>query len=138
MAVGGDLYYAGAVRIVHMLLLGFDGFPLRSSITQTIASEAIRGLEAIHSYGVVQNDLELRIILFHPDRQRIIWHDYERAEVNARVVLGETSPNSRPKRRFLECEGGSKGDKSSKKSMRELRKAKAELTELVSDAGDKG
>jgi hypothetical protein len=35
VAVGGELYYAGAVRIVHMLLLSFEEFPLRSSITQT-------------------------------------------------------------------------------------------------------
>jgi hypothetical protein len=91
------LYYAGAVRIVHMTFLSFEGFPLRSSIPQTLADKAIHGLRAIHQLGVLQKDPAARNILLHPDRQRIIWHDFERAEILARVVLGDLSPNRKRK-----------------------------------------
>jgi len=45
MKVDSPLYYAGAVRIVHMLFANFEGFPLRSPIPQALA-EAIRSLGA--------------------------------------------------------------------------------------------
>jgi hypothetical protein len=42
------LYYAGAVRIVYMMFLSFDGFPIRAPILATLADEAIRILQAIY------------------------------------------------------------------------------------------
>jgi hypothetical protein len=50
------LYYAGAIHIVHMIFLSFGGFPLRSPISSKVADEAIRGLQAMHKLGVLQND----------------------------------------------------------------------------------
>jgi hypothetical protein len=38
------LYYAGAVRIVHMMFLSFSGFLIRLPILAALADEAIRGL----------------------------------------------------------------------------------------------
>ena len=48
VAVEKSFYYAGAVRIVHIIILSFEGFPLRSSILQLLADEALHGLRAIH------------------------------------------------------------------------------------------
>lgn len=44
------LYYAGAVRIVHMIFLSFGGYPIKSPIPAVLADEAIHGL------GVLQKD----------------------------------------------------------------------------------
>jgi hypothetical protein len=42
--VNSLLYYAGAVRIIHIILLSFSGFPIKSLIPAELADEAIRGL----------------------------------------------------------------------------------------------
>ena len=94
MKVDSLLYYAGAVRIVHMMFLSFRGFPLRSLISPTLGDDAICSLHAIHQLGVLQGDPEARNILAHPDRPGITWIDFERAEfVCPRAVLGSLSLN---------------------------------------------
>ena len=91
------LYYAGAVRIVHMMFLRFGGFPIRVPIPAALADGAIRGLQAIHQLGVLQKDPAARNILVHPDRPGITWIDlnaqnYYRHEwpsaISQRVVNG--------------------------------------------------
>jgi hypothetical protein len=42
------LYYAGAVRIVHIMFLSFSGFLIRLPILATLPDGAIRGLQAIY------------------------------------------------------------------------------------------
>jgi hypothetical protein len=65
------LYYAGAVRIIYMMFLSFDGFPIWAPIPATLADEAIRILQAIHQLGVLHKDCAARNILVHPDRPGI-------------------------------------------------------------------
>jgi hypothetical protein len=92
------LYYAGAVRIVHMMFLSFGGFPIRLPIPAALADEAIRGLLAIHQLGVLQKDPAVRNILIHPDRPGITWIDFERAAfLSPRVALGSLSANRKRK-----------------------------------------
>jgi hypothetical protein len=95
------LYYAGAVRIVHMMFLSFGGFPIRLPIPAALADEAIRGLQAIHQLGVLQKDPAARNILVHPDRPGMTWIDFERAALlSSRVTLGSLSPNRKRKLEF--------------------------------------
>jgi hypothetical protein len=95
------LYYAGAVRIVHMMFLSFGGFPIRLPILAALADEAIRGLQAIHQLGVLQKDPAARNILVHPDRPGMTWIDFERAALlSSRVTLGSLSPNRKRKLEF--------------------------------------
>ena len=124
------LYYAGAVRIVHMMFLGFGGFPIRSPIPAALADEAIRGLQAIHQLGVLQKDPAARNILVHPDRPGMTWIDFERAAfLSPRVALGSLSANRERKPEFHN--GVKFPEKSSKASTEEIVRARAELTRLV-------
>ncbi|OBT43224.1 hypothetical protein VE00_06404 [Pseudogymnoascus sp. WSF 3629] len=137
MKVDSLLYYAGAVRIVHMMFLSFGGFPLRSPISQTLADNAIFGLHAIHQLGVLQGDPEARNILVHPDQPGITWIDFERAElVLPRAALGSLSPNRKRKVSWSHEEGKSQYGKDSKKTpLSEIRQAKTELARLVVKQG---
>ncbi len=129
------LYYAGAVRIVHMIFMSFEGFPLRSSIPPTLAEEAIRALRAIHQLGVLQGDPAARNILIRPDRPRITWIDFERAEfVHSRVVLGPSSPNQKRKLDKSHKENCVNGE-SSKAPLQEIGRAKGELAKFHSEQG---
>jgi hypothetical protein len=124
------LYYAGAVRIVHMMLLSFGGFPIRVSIPAALADEAIRGLQAIHHLGVLQKDSEsiARHVLIHPDRTGIAWIDFERAKFfSPRVALRSLSANR--KRKF--GKGGKSPEESSKEFGKEIASATRVLTRLV-------
>jgi hypothetical protein len=124
------LYYAGAVRIVHMMFLSFGGFPIRLPIPAALAEEAIRGLQAIHQLGVLQKDSRAPNILVHPDRPGITWIDFERAELfSQRVTLGSLSANRKRKLEFQE--GAQFPGKSSKACAKEIARATAELTRLV-------
>ncbi|KFY50792.1 hypothetical protein V495_00095 [Pseudogymnoascus sp. VKM F-4514 (FW-929)] len=126
MKVDSLLYYAGAVRIVHMMFLSFGGFPLRSPISPAVVDDAIRALHAIHKLGVMQGDSIASNVLAHPDRPGLIWIDFERAEfIPPREVLGSLSPNR--KRNWSHEEG--KHRKRTPSS--EIREAKTELTRLV-------
>jgi hypothetical protein len=88
------LYYAGAIRIVHMMFLSFGGFPIRAPIPAKLADEAIRALQSIHQLGVLQQDSAARSILVHPDRPGVTWIDFERAALfSPRMTLGSLSPN---------------------------------------------
>jgi hypothetical protein len=123
------LYYAGAVRIVHMMFLSFGGFPLRSPIPAALADEAIRGLQAIHQLGVLQKDPAARNILVHPDRPGMTWIDFEHAILlSPRVALGSLSAN---RKRKLEVHDGAKFAKSEKACSKEISRATAELARLV-------
>jgi hypothetical protein len=130
--VPGTLYYAGAVRIVHMIFLSFAGFSLRPPISQAVVEEAILGLQAIHQLGVLQRDPVTRNILVHPDRSELTWIDFERAEIfPLRVPLGILSPNRKRKlgrdNDNAKCNLG----KSTRASLLEIDEARAELTRLV-------
>jgi hypothetical protein len=116
--VDSILYYAGAVRIVHMMFLSFGGFSLRSPISPSLADDVICGLHAIHQLGVLQGDAEPRNILVHPDRPGITWIDFERAEViNSRAVLGSLAPNRRRKVEWFHEEGKHQYRKDSKRTL---------------------
>lgn len=123
------LYYAGAVRIVHMMFLSFGGFPLRSPISQAVVDNAVSHLRDMHELGVMQGDSIPSNVLVHPDRPGIIWIDFERAElIPARAVLGDLSPNR--KRRWSNEER--EHVKHSKRTpSSEIREAKTELGRLV-------
>jgi hypothetical protein len=124
------LYYAGAVRIVHMMFLSFGGFPIRAPIPATLADEAIRILHVIHQLGVLQKDFETRHILVHPDRPGMTWIDFERAALlSPRVALGSLSANRKRKLEFQE--GARFPTKSDKECAKEIVKATAKLTRLV-------
>jgi len=95
------LYYAGAVRFVHMILLSFDGFLTKVPIPVKLADEAMRCLQAIHELGVLQKDPRAPNILVHPERPGITWIDFERAELfSPRVALGNLSVNRKRKHDF--------------------------------------
>jgi hypothetical protein len=53
--------------MVYMMFLSFGRFPIRLPISAAFTDEAIRGLEAIHQLGVLQ-DPAARNILVHLDR----------------------------------------------------------------------
>ncbi len=118
------LYYAGAVRIVHMMFLRSGGFPIRSPIPLTLADDAIRGLQAMHQLGVLQEDPRARNILVHPDRPGTTWIDFERAAfISPRVILGSLSTNRKRKlgpQEEVKCQN----ERSGKASLREIGKAK--------------
>ena len=127
------LYYAGAVRIVHMMLLGFGGFPIRSPIPPSLAEEAIRGLRAIHQLGVLQKDPAVRNILVHPERRGTTWIDFERAVlVTPRVILGSLPINRKRKLEVHKKIGCV--EKNSNAYAQEVARARAELTRLVSNS----
>lgn len=132
--VDGLLYYAGAVRIVHMMFLSFNGFPIKAPIPATLADEAVRSLQAIHELGVLQKDPRAPNILVHPDRPGITWIDFERAEIRSRrVALGNLSSNRKRKHGLHE---GAKfsicGDQDwVEKCAEEAREAKTKLNSLV-------
>ena len=127
--VDSPFYYAGAVRIVHMMFLSFGGFPIRSPISAVLADEAIRGLQAIHQLGVLQKDPAARNILVHPDRPGMTWIDFERATLfSPRVTLGTLSANRKRKLEFQE--GAKFPEKSEKACAKEIARATAELTRL--------
>ena len=127
------LYYAGAVRIVHMMLLSFGGFSIRPPIPYSLAKEAIRGLQAMHQLGVLQEDPAARNILVHPERGGATWIDFERAVlVTPRVVLGSLPINRKRKleaHNKLGCL-----EKNSNAYAQEIAKARALLTRLVSNS----
>ena len=124
------LYYAGAVRIVHMMFLSFGGFPLRSPISPAVVDDAICGLHAMHELGVLQGDPTASNVLVHPDRPGINWIDFERAEVvRPRAVLGSLSPNR--KRSWPHDEGKQYRNGSKRTCSSEIRQAKTELARLV-------
>ncbi|KAH8587607.1 hypothetical protein B0O99DRAFT_556325 [Bisporella sp. PMI_857] len=127
------LYYAGAVRIVHMMFLSFGGFPIRSPIPPTLADEAIRSLQAMHQLGVLQKDPAARNILVHPDRLGTTWIDFERATfLPPRVILGSLSTN---RKRKIESQTGAKyPEKAGKAYAKEVARARAELTTLVGNS----
>lgn len=123
------LYYAGAVRIVHMMFLSFGGFPIRPPIPAALADEAIRGLQAIHQLGVLQKDPAARNILVHPDRPGMTWIDFERATLfSARVTLGRLSAN---RKRKLEVDDRAKFPNGGNACAKEISRATAELARLV-------
>jgi hypothetical protein len=130
------LYYAGAVRIVHMMFLSFGGFPIRSPIPTALADEAIRGLRAIHQLGVLQKDPAARNILVHPDRPGMTWIDFERATLfSSRVTLGSLSAN---KKRKLGVRDGAKFPKSENAFAKEISRATAELARFVGSSSFRG
>jgi hypothetical protein len=127
------LYYAGAVRIVHMIFLSFGGLPIRVPIPAALAGEAIRGLQAIHQLGVLQKDPAARHILVHPDRPGMTWIDFERAVIfSPRVTLGSLSANRKRKLEFRE------GAKSPEKSENACAKQMARLVGSTSFRGRAG
>jgi hypothetical protein len=129
LKVDSPFYYAGAVRIVHMMFLSFGGFPIRSPISATLADEAIRGLQAIHQLGVLQKDPAARNILVHPDRPGMTWIDFERATLfSPRVILGSLSAN---RKRKLGVHVGAKFPNSENACAKEISRATAELARLV-------
>ena len=130
------LYYAGAVRIVHMMFLSFGGFPIRSPIPTALAAEAIRGLQAIHQLGVLQKDPAARNILVHPDRPGMTWIDFERATLfSRRVTLGSLSAN---RKRKLGVHDGAKFSKNENACAKEISRATAELARLVGSTSFRG
>jgi hypothetical protein len=136
LKVDSQLYYAGAVRIVHMMFLSFGGFPIRSPISAALADEAIRGLQAIHQLGVLQKDPAARNILVHPDRPGMTWIDFERATLfSPRVTLGSFSANGKRK---LGVRDGAKFPKSENACAKEISRATAELARLVGSPSFRG
>jgi hypothetical protein len=128
------LYYAGAVRIVHMMFLSFGGFPIRVPIPAALADEAIRGLQAIHQLGVLQKDPAARNILVHPDRPGITWIDFERAVLlSPRVALSNLSANRKRKHGLHEgARFSNRSDQErAKERAKEVVEARTELNRLV-------
>ncbi|TAQ85977.1 hypothetical protein B7494_g5705 [Chlorociboria aeruginascens] len=118
------LYYAGAVRIVYMMLLSWGGSPVRPPIPHSLVEEAIQGLQAIHQLGVLQEDPAARNILVHPERPGITWIDFERAILVApQMTLG--SKLSLKKKQKLEMQGYL--EKSNNAFTQEVDRARAEL-----------
>jgi hypothetical protein len=121
------LYYAGAIRIVHMIFLSFGGLPIRVPIPAALAGEAI------HQLGVLQKDPAARHILVHPDRPGMTWIDFERAVIfSPRVTLGSLSANRKRKLEFRE------GAKSPEKSENACAKQMARLVGSTSFRGRAG
>jgi hypothetical protein len=128
------LYYTGAVRIVHMIFLSFDGFPIKAPILVTLANEAMCSLQAIHELGVLQKDPRALNILVHPDRPGITWIDFERAELfSPRVALGNLSANRKRKHGFHEVvKFSNRSDLEwAKERAKEVVKATTELNRLI-------
>ena len=112
------------VPIVHMMLLSFGGYPLhRLHTPPDAAHSAVDELRAIHQLEILHHDIARRNMLWDPVLQRVIWLDFDRAQVRHRRPLAEKSVNDsrtpirrKTKKRTFE-----------EQSSAEVRKARAEL-----------
>ncbi|KIW85223.1 hypothetical protein Z517_00613 [Fonsecaea pedrosoi CBS 271.37] len=117
------LHYMGQVPIVHMMLMSFGGYPMhRMHIPPGAAQSAIDGLRAIHRLGILHHDIARRNMLWDPVLQRVIWLDFERAQICQRRPLMEKSVNENK----MPTRGKAKRTFEERASV-EVRKVRAEL-----------
>ncbi|KAJ5145699.1 uncharacterized protein N7515_000263 [Penicillium bovifimosum] len=94
--------YEGICYLVHMMLLGPGGFPLRAVLTPeneaSMSAKTKESLSAVHRLGVLHRDAELRNFLYNSETDNVIILDFERAEIlKQRPALGLISPNRKRK-----------------------------------------
>lgn len=78
--VEGELWYAGDVLVTHLMVMSYEGQSLlRQRCPSDHIDQALRGLRAIHDYGVLHRDIALRNILYNAQLKRVVWHDFDRS-----------------------------------------------------------
>ncbi|KAI4128198.1 MAG: hypothetical protein LQ347_004278 [Umbilicaria vellea] len=94
--------YDGVAEIVHMMFIGFGGYPVSRQINPAnsvqITQQFERSVQAIHQLRVLHRDLMPRNILWNAKLGQIMIIDFERAEIQeSRAILGAISPNRKRK-----------------------------------------
>ncbi|KAL9123113.1 MAG: hypothetical protein Q9187_000326 [Circinaria calcarea] len=94
-------WYYDIGRYVNMLFLSWAGRPLMNyldhSNKELFIDATTRALESLHNLKVLHRDAELRNILLDGQSRRLMFVDFERAELLARQPLGSISPNRKRK-----------------------------------------
>ncbi|EFW18617.1 hypothetical protein D8B26_005366 [Coccidioides posadasii str. Silveira] len=88
-----QLFYDGIARIPHLLLLSHAGLPLhRSDIDhERLFRAAEESLQAIHKLGVRHCDAYTHNMFWNPENEKVIFIDFERAEIQDLGFLFKTT-----------------------------------------------
>lgn len=95
--------YDGIAYLEHMMLLSPGGLPLNVAVRELgrtcLISKLKESLSAIHNQNVIHKDPAPRNWLYNPSSKKVVFFDFERAEIiNPRAILGVISPNRKRKR----------------------------------------
>ncbi|KAJ5230961.1 hypothetical protein N7489_011669 [Penicillium chrysogenum] len=95
--------YDGIAYLEHMMLLGPGGQPLDLALKEMgrdcLIAKMKESLSEMHRLNVLHKDPAPRNWLYNPESKKVVFFDFERAEIiESRPILGIISPNRKRKR----------------------------------------